>query len=306
MHRWDNHKYSIPYSHILLIWIIGLLIFFYNTPQTIAPYNQPPNTHQISSWNNTSSQLEINLQHLLTILLREGIIPHRLPSYQALYNQACLQHPLQCKHITNKLSPDHPAYHYRSLLSLATRWTLTHPFSQDTTTTIIIKNDSTQKRGYATHSSIIINSHGLQPQEFFEVLTHELGHRIDFWLITGSSWDLDTTFTEFGDPQFAIDDPSLLYYRLSRLDEKNHKQDSTIYDFCSDYGRTNPFEDLAECFNLYINHHDYFVALTKHNHILAQKYDWFISHIPTPPFRQWTLYSLPTTKRVWDSTKISL
>jgi len=35
---------------------------------------------------------------------------------------------------------------------------------------------------------------------------------------------------------------------------------------------TNPFEDFAECFNLYVNHNDYFKRLAQTNTVLAKKY----------------------------------
>jgi len=46
-------------------------------------------------------------------------------------------------------------------------------------------------------------------------------------------------------------------------------------DFCSGYGMTNPFEDFAECFNLYLNHNSYFAYLAKNNNALADKYNFF-------------------------------
>jgi hypothetical protein len=41
---------------------------------------------------------------------------------------------------------------------------------------------------------------------------------------------------------------------------------------------TNPFEDFAECFNLYMNHNAYFRSIAQNNIILTQKYN-FIANI---------------------------
>lgn len=107
------------------------------------------------------------------------------------------------------------------------------------------------------------------------VLIHELGHIIDLGILQGQSKKKNTYFTEFGQESFAIDDISLQYYTLSRDSEYQRKNIETRQSFCSIYGMSNPFEDFAECFQLYMNHQDYFRHLSKDNNTLAKKYAFF-------------------------------
>lgn len=58
--------------------------------------------------------------------------------------------------------------------------------------------------------------------------------------------------------KFSLDDPSLEYYRYSRESETTRTATSEKSDFCSGYGMTNPFEDFAECHNLYLNNSQLF------------------------------------------------
>jgi len=81
-------------------------------------------------------------------------------------------------------------------------------------------------------------------------------------------------FTEFGKKVFATDDLSLKYYAESWKSETVRKPGSLKKDFCSGYGMSDPFEDFAECFNLYINHHSLFKAMAKNNQILTKKYNF--------------------------------
>jgi len=71
---------------------------------------------------------------------------------------------------------------------------------------------------------------------------------------------------------------------------------------------TDPFEDLAECTNLYLHHNDSFQKMTDNNTILKKKYD-FIDKI----FHQNYLNDDPTTtqkieknpeRRPRDTTKL--
>ena len=41
---------------------------------------------------------------------------------------------------------------------------------------------------------------------------------------------------------------------------------------------SDPFEDFAECHNLYLNHHDYFRKLALNNSTIKNKYN-FLSNI---------------------------
>jgi len=101
-----------------------------------------------------------------------------------------------------------------------------------------------------------------------------MGHILDLGILQGSQKTIDQTYTEFGKAVFAIDDISLSYYRLSRDSESIRKSTAIKKDFCSGYGMSNPFEDFAECFNLYINHNALFKAYAKDNKMIKNKYNF--------------------------------
>ena len=118
----------------------------------------------------------------------------------------------------------------------------------------------------------------------------------------------DTTYTEFGQAAFSLDDPSLEYYRLSRDNESTRSYGQTRDDFCSGYGQTNPFEDFAECFNLYMNHHDLFVHIMDRSDTLRRKYT-YIKRLVDGFFLYRDRYALsrysdPTTFTIFDTSKI--
>ena len=111
--------------------------------------------------------------------------------------------------------------------------------------------------------------------EYLWLISHELWHVVDLGVIKWYSSEKDPNYTEFWNKVFAIDDPSLLYYSLSWDSETVRKSTATKEDFCSGYGMTDPFEDFAECHNMYLNHNDIFKKRAKQNEIMKQKYNFF-------------------------------
>lgn len=172
---------------------------------------------------------------------------------------------------------------------------------------IHIKNDPTTSRWYANHNHIVINYANMTLWEYKEVLTHEIGHIVDLWVIKWS-WSLyNRLYTEFNKIRFLENDPSLLFYALSRQSETTKTLWSNKYEFCGLYALKNPFEDRAECFNLYINHNEYFQSLASKNPILQQKYNFIAQWFDMPsstrhtdiPYKRSNLY------RYRDTTKIA-
>lgn len=140
---------------------------------------------------------------------------------------------------------------------------------------ITIKSDPTQRRWYATWNTVVFNLYSIiDIIEFRNLVSHELGHILDLGNLQGTKRTKSTIFTEFNKPVFAINDPSLYYYNISRNSERVRKSWATKKDFCSGYGMTNPFEDFAECFNLYINHQSFFRFIANKNKSLALKYNF--------------------------------
>ncbi len=141
---------------------------------------------------------------------------------------------------------------------------------------IKINNEFWNRRGYATWDDVVINLWFVKSYtEFFELLTHEMWHIVDLWMVRWFKNQKSSIYTEFGKSVFELDDPSIVYYKISWQSEKVRKADAVREDFCSGYGMTDPFEDFAECHNWYLNHNAIFKELAKNNEQLKKKYNFF-------------------------------
>ena len=172
---------------------------------------------------------------------------------------------------------------------------------------MLINENKWTRRGSANWNTITINLWWMKyDNEFFQVISHEMWHIVDLWWLQWSSNEKNPIFTEFNKAVFALDDPSLEYYKYSRSSETVRKSWMTKEDFCSGYGMSDPFEDFAECHNLYLNHHDYFRKLAKNNNTMKNKYNflsnlygWKYINNSEAKYEDWT-----NSYRVWDTTKI--
>lgn len=137
---------------------------------------------------------------------------------------------------------------------------------------ITISSQRNNRRAYATHNTMFFHIPWISYREYMMVLTHELWHIIDLSVVLWSDRKKSSLFTEFDKEEFSIDDPSLTYYKISWENEHQKKSTHTKEAFCSIYGMSNPFEDFAECFQLYMNHNQYFRTIISNNSILTEKY----------------------------------
>ncbi len=183
---------------------------------------------------------------------------------------------------------------------------------KETLTTLELRQSEGRARWLASHDKVYIHVPMIKSaKEFAKVLTHELWHTVDLGLIQGKNNSaFDPLFTEFGKLAFRIDDPSLAYYALSWDGETVRKSAGGEQNFCSWYGASNPFEDFAECFNAYLNHHQYMYVLAQSDPIINKKYQFFANL-----FDGDYIYSssrdvatartyIKTQKRPWDTTKL--
>ncbi len=175
---------------------------------------------------------------------------------------------------------------------------------------IQINNDNGNRRWYATHNNIIFNLWSVQSNtEFINLTSHEMGHITDLGYLEWKDFQKDPTYTEFWKAVFAIDDLSLKFYRLSRDNETIRKAVAKKKDFCSGYGMSDPFEDFAECFNLYINHNAFFKWAAKTDTVLKNKYNFIAAMFKGQYIssNSWDtkLLKPDTTRRARDTTKLS-
>lgn len=91
-------------------------------------------------------------------------------------------------------------------------------------TAILINQLKGSRRGSSSWTKLTMNLGGLKyDDEFRQVFTHEVGHIVDLGALQGKSRTKNPLFTEFGKQKFAIDDPSIEYYKYSRQSETIRK-----------------------------------------------------------------------------------
>lgn len=172
---------------------------------------------------------------------------------------------------------------------------------------ITMYRDDVDRRGSAGHRYVKMNvgkiSHA---REFWEVLTHEFGHIIDLGVILGNAQQKDADFTEFGNIEWSIDDPSLTFYEISRENENVRKDQASYKDFVSGYAMKGIYEEFAETKNLWFNHNDIFFQLAQTNPILARKYNFFDQLYQGKFFREDpdNMSKFEQDSRPWDTTKL--
>ena len=170
---------------------------------------------------------------------------------------------------------------------------------------IKIQKSKTWRRWYAWHYSIVMNvKNNMNYNDFYEVLTHELGHIVDLWILEWTSKKKTSVFKEYGRENFAIDDPSLNFYKLSFLSEKVKKPSIYAKDFVGWYAMTNTFEDFAETFNMYVNHNYVFKQMAKESNILQKKYNFLNKVLKGKYLRSDKNFNYKYSYRPWDSTKM--
>lgn len=172
---------------------------------------------------------------------------------------------------------------------------------------MLINGNKWTRRGSANRNTITINLWWIiHDNEFFQVISHEMWHIVDLWGLQWRSNQKNPIFTEFDKAVFSIDDPSLEYYKYSWSSETVRKSWMTKEDFCSWYGMSDPFEDFAECHNLYLNHHDYFRKIAMNNSTMKNKYN-FMSNLYGWKYindSEARYENRENSYRVWDTTKI--
>jgi len=140
---------------------------------------------------------------------------------------------------------------------------------------INISNEVWSRRWFANWDTVTINLWNVSSYvEFLELMAHEIWHVVDLGMIRWFSNKKSNIYTEFSRSVLEIDDPSIEFYKLSWQSEKIRDSEAEKEDFCSGYGMTNPFEDLAECHNLYLNHNSIFREWAKNNEIMRNKYNF--------------------------------
>ena len=175
--------------------------------------------------------------------------------------------------------------------------------------TIVVNDVRNTRRWYANWNTVTLNLGSvLSYAEFMELVSHELWHIVDLWLVRWYSLQKDVDYTEFGNAVFPVDDPSISYYEISWDSENIRKETASVADFCSSYGMSDPFEDFAECHNLYLNHNAIFKVWAQNNEMMKKKYNFFANlygwkFLFSSTVDLWK-YSAAVNSRPWDTTRM--
>ena len=171
--------------------------------------------------------------------------------------------------------------------------------------TLVINSNAGKRRWWATWSKITINLDSFTDlSQFWQVLTHEFWHIVDLWVLNWNSWSKDSDYTEFWKVKFSVDDPSLEYYKYSWSSEDIRKSSAVEKDFCSDYWMSNPFEDFAECHNLYLNNRKLFRSMAAESSILKNKFNFFANLFDNEILWDYNSQHLYVWWRPWDTTAL--
>mgnify|MGYP001608498756 CR=1 FL=1 len=129
--------------------------------------------------------------------------------------------------------------------------------------------DPTMRRGLAGGNTLIIRCVDISEKELAAVLVHEVGHVVDTGLLHASSSDKKTSFADRGQTVYSTD-PSVRLYAVSWEDNRSFTGQNI--DAVSGYSLSNPYEEFAETYAMYVLHGRLFRAYAGNNLKLDQKY----------------------------------
>jgi hypothetical protein len=142
---------------------------------------------------------------------------------------------------------------------------------------VIIHNDETMRRGLSNAKVIYMRC--LQDaEEYLNVLVHEAGHVVDLGYLKGTNSASDTNFDDFG-TKIKTDDPSFKFYNIAWENNTVLRDSVTPTGFASIYGSSDPFEDFAESFMMYVRYGDIFYQIAENNDLIGQKYQFMKSEV---------------------------
>lgn len=142
---------------------------------------------------------------------------------------------------------------------------------------LYVRYDRSDRRGVAGKESIVIQG-TMEDEEFRTLLVHEFGHVLDLGCLQGNPATGASTFKDGNDIMW-MDDPSLVFYRISWVASNVEKEGMKPEDFVTGYASWDAFEDLAETLTYYVFQRDAFIARTKTNRAIAMKLAWIETYV---------------------------
>lgn len=158
------------------------------------------------------------------------------------------------------------------------------------------------RRGLGGKTTIILDG-SVSDEEFAALLVHECGHVIH-GNMQGNATAGITAFADGPNPFYA-DSPMVAFWNISWKTSSSRKPGKDA-DFASGYAKSDPFEEFAETFALYVLQRDEFRARAKNNDAMAAKLFWFDVNLPVPENSIGTGSASWDGEVPWDVTKLPL
>lgn len=161
-------------------------------------------------------------------------------------------------------------------------------------TLYIVYGDPEMRRGLSGLGVVFMKGEEL---DFFRVLVHEFGHIQDL--------HREVSFGEksqFYDGQYRLfqQDPSVEYYSISWAN--TFERTSDLEGYASSYGSSDPFEDFAEAFALYVLQGETFLNWQLSNTVIQKKYQFISDAYSGRSFPSTNLFST----RPYDVTMLTV
>lgn len=168
---------------------------------------------------------------------------------------------------------------------------------------LTLKKTRTGSRGLGGASVMILRTLGVKDTELVAVSIHELGHVVDMGVFKGTQAAGPSGFMDGKETVWA-DDQSVAFYKISWNSETDRRSNAPE-DFVSGYAMSDPFEDEAETFAMYVLHGERFRTIAGSNTAMASKYAYMRDRVfGGREFRgiDAIAASTPVTTRPWDVT----
>ncbi|PCI24231.1 hypothetical protein COB57_05260 [Candidatus Peregrinibacteria bacterium] len=159
-----------------------------------------------------------------------------------------------------------------------------------------------KNRGLASYRSIYLGVDAIETdQELSRVFLHELGHVVDLGYLTAHTKKEDSGFRD-GKNIIYISDKSLDFYNLCWNNSTDSNNECDELDFVSQYAASDPFEDFAESYLLFLENNKTFLTMTEESNVLKAKYDFLTEIFPSIPHSP--SLNIAANQRIWDMTKV--
>ena len=134
-------------------------------------------------------------------------------------------------------------------------------------------------RGQAGGDMMRLRCVDMTESELVAVFIHEMGHVVDTGMLESEYYaEAADGFWDGRKPVYS-DDLSVDYYGISWLSNIEYGDEVSEHSFVSGYAGTDPFEDFAESYLMYVLHGESFKYMAQFDEDLAVKYEFMRNYI---------------------------